>query len=82
MRSVWSILGSCGLTLLICVWQAIHFNLNSDLASVEWFRISVVLVLSSFFAPEVVVSAAAYEWAVARNQVVLFRGMSSLTVSV
>ncbi|KAN0084442.1 hypothetical protein V8E55_007946 [Tylopilus felleus] len=70
MRSLWSILGSCASTLLICVWQAIHFNLDD---SMDLFRKPVVLVLSSFFAPEIVVSAAAHEWAEARKQVALFR---------
>ena len=79
MRSLWSILGSCASTLLICVWQAIHFNLDD---SMDLFRKPVVLVLSSFFAPEIVVSAAAHEWAEARKQVALFRGMLSLTMSV
>ena len=75
MRSVWSILGSCALTLLICVWQAIHFDLNYSSVDRSW--VPVMLALSSFFAPEVVVSIAAEEWVKARNHVILFRGMSS-----
>ena len=80
MRSLGSILGSCALTLLICVWQAIHFDLGDPFAPRFWQY--VMLGLLSFFAPEGMVSFAAHGWVKARNQVILFRGMLSLTASV
>ncbi|KAI9567948.1 hypothetical protein HD554DRAFT_1991439, partial [Boletus coccyginus] len=64
-RSIWSILGSCALTLLICIWLAIHPDIppheqgwNSLLA---WCR-RLVIGIISFIAPEVVVCIAAGEW--------------------
>ncbi|KAI9453587.1 hypothetical protein HD554DRAFT_2031830 [Boletus coccyginus] len=64
-RSIWSILGSCALTMLICIWQAIHPDVppyeqgwNSLLA---WCR-RLVFGIITFIAPELVVCAAAEEW--------------------
>ena len=74
-RSVWSILGSCALTLLICVWHAIHLNVYSSQA--EWLSNLVLLILAAFFAPEFVVMVASQEFWVARDKVNKFRGMLS-----
>ncbi|KAN0084429.1 hypothetical protein V8E55_007933 [Tylopilus felleus] len=71
-RSVWSILGSCALTLLICVWHAIHLNVYSSQA--EWLSNLVLLILAAFFAPEFVVMVASQEFWVARDKVNKFRG--------
>ncbi|KAF8449455.1 hypothetical protein L210DRAFT_2664031 [Boletus edulis BED1] len=71
-RSVWGILGSCALTLLICVWHSIHF----DIIEGEWTEVWLIkglLVLGSFAAPEVIVAAAAADWKRARERVIEFR---------
>ncbi|KAI9567938.1 hypothetical protein HD554DRAFT_2263930, partial [Boletus coccyginus] len=74
-RSIWSILGSCALTMLICIWQAIHPNVplheqgwNSLLA---WCR-RLVFGIITFIALELVVCAAAEEWRDVRRTVQLF----------
>ncbi|KAG6374685.1 hypothetical protein JVT61DRAFT_4054 [Boletus reticuloceps] len=66
-RSVWSILGSCALTLLICVWHTIHFDFPRH--THDWIEKPVGLVLLSFFAPEMVVMVATYQWWEARRKV-------------
>ncbi|KAF8414474.1 hypothetical protein L210DRAFT_3467189 [Boletus edulis BED1] len=68
IRSIWSILGSCALTLLICVWHAIHFDILRD---EEWNMIWLLkglCVVGSLVAPEAIVAYATtgrglgYEW--------------------
>ncbi|KAN0094421.1 hypothetical protein V8E55_002708 [Tylopilus felleus] len=62
-RSVWSILGTCALTLLICVWRSIHVNVPS--LGEEWYRAwgrKGLFVVVSFFVPESVVADATQEW--------------------
>ena len=78
-RSVWSILGSCAVTLLICIWHAIHFDIvyEDDL----FYGGSVRLILWAIFGPEVVVSNAVQQWWGARRMVTTFRGMSSSTLN-
>ena len=76
-RSVWSILGNCGLTLLICVWHAIHFDVPHP--GEGWYvtsKFKCIEVLASFFAPETIVGCAVDEWWNARRKVIRFRGMS------
>ena len=76
-RSVWSILGNCGLTLLICVWHSIHFDVPKP--GEEWretLREKCMGVLASFFAPEIVVGMAVGEWWKARRKVIRYRGVS------
>ncbi|KAG6374701.1 hypothetical protein JVT61DRAFT_4070 [Boletus reticuloceps] len=71
-RSVWSILGSCALTLLICVWHSIHF----DIIEGEWTKVwsmKSLGILGSFVAPEVIVAWAAADWKGARERVIEFR---------
>ncbi|KAF8447178.1 hypothetical protein L210DRAFT_894835 [Boletus edulis BED1] len=70
-RSVWSILGSCALTLLICVWHTIHYDLPRSRKA--WYKKRVGFVLLSFFAPEVVVALASMEWLEACQTVNRFR---------
>ena len=81
-RSIWSILGSCALTLLICIWQAIHPDVpphergwNNLLSCSRRLVFGVI----SFIAPELVICFAAGEWESARSTVKLFRGMFSPT---
>ena len=74
-RSIWSILGSCALTLLICVWHTIHFNIYEDQGKA--FAERTLLVLLSFFAPEGVIWIASKQWWNACDKVLQFRGMLS-----
>ncbi|KAF8142079.1 hypothetical protein EV363DRAFT_1443990 [Boletus edulis] len=72
-RSIWSILGSCALTLLICVWHAIHFDILCD---EEWntvWLLNGLSVVGSFVAPEAIVAYAARDWKRARERVIEFR---------
>jgi len=77
LRSVWSILGSCALTLLICVWQAIHPEIPPR--KQRWNEIwqgRLIIVTMSFFFPEGMIFVAARQWRDARRKVEQFRGMS------
>ena len=51
--SIWSILGSCAVTLLICIWHAIHVDIDY---TGGMFDGPVVLTFWAIFALEVVVS--------------------------
>ena len=62
------------MTLLICVWHAIHVDI--DYTGREYTG-PVGLILWAIFAPEVVVAAAVEQWLNARRMVTAFRGMSS-----
>ncbi|KAI9567575.1 hypothetical protein HD554DRAFT_976480 [Boletus coccyginus] len=69
-RSVWSILGSCALTLLICVWQAIHPDIPPH--QQRWSKVwqgRLIIVITSFFFPEGMVFVAARQWRDARRKV-------------
>ena len=51
-RSIWGILASCGLTLLICVWHAVHPNV--PLPHYKWYHIfsyRLLLMGGAFFVP-------------------------------
>ena len=61
-RSVWNILASCGLTLFVCVWHAIHPNvppLFFEPKHVVLHRLCLMLV--AFITPEVMVALACDE---------------------
>ncbi|KIJ08299.1 hypothetical protein PAXINDRAFT_89053 [Paxillus involutus ATCC 200175] len=62
-RSVWSILASCGLTVLICTWHAIHPNIvcQETRYTVALYRGG--LVLSALLVPELTIARACEEWA-------------------
>ncbi|KAG9316868.1 hypothetical protein JVU11DRAFT_2944 [Chiua virens] len=67
-RSVWSLLASCGLTLLICVWHAIHPAL--PLPHFKWYHIvatRLCLMLVAFIAPEIIIVSAVIEWCEAKR---------------
>ena len=62
-RSVWSLLASCGLTLLICVWHAIHPAV--PLPHYRWIHgilYQLTLMLVAFFTPEIMIATAFAEW--------------------
>ena len=79
-RSVWSILGSCAVTLLICVWHAIHFDIVYSGDDV-FYGGPVRLILWAIFGPEVIIMTAVAQWWDARRMVAAFRGMSSSTLN-
>ncbi|KAN0086214.1 hypothetical protein V8E55_007348 [Tylopilus felleus] len=66
--SIWSILGSCAVTLLICIWHAIHVDIDY---TGGMFDGPVVLTFWAIFAPEK-----------AHYMVTAFRGMSSSTLNI
>jgi len=72
-RSVWSILGSCALTLIICLWHTLHIDVPEPGKDGGWFSILHVLtVIGGFFAPELVIGYAAEQWIGARKSVIHF----------
>ncbi|KAF8548077.1 hypothetical protein OG21DRAFT_1471674 [Imleria badia] len=65
-RSLWSILGSCALTLLICVWQAIHPPVPPHRK--KWpMGQTLLLTIASFLLPEMTVYTAVSQWWKARR---------------
>lgn len=67
-RSVWSLLANCGLTLLICVWHAVHPAL--PLPHFKWnhvilYRLSLMLL--ALFTPELLITTAFEEWREAKQ---------------
>ncbi|KIJ07554.1 hypothetical protein PAXINDRAFT_60167, partial [Paxillus involutus ATCC 200175] len=61
-RSVWSILGTCGLTLLICIWNATYPNMTSK---GKWYKVwfyRFTLALSALVTPEITAMRAYSEW--------------------
>jgi len=75
-RSVWSILGSCALTLVICLWRTLHLNVPEPGDSEDQVSMStwhVLSVIGGFFAPEYMVGLATEQWIEARQIVAHFR---------
>lgn len=69
------------MTLLICIWQAIHPDVPDPQSKpAEVIQEGVFFILGSFFVPEVMVAIAAKQWWDARDKVLRFRGMFSPTV--
>ncbi|KAF8834549.1 hypothetical protein BDN67DRAFT_563213 [Paxillus ammoniavirescens] len=61
-RSVWSILGTCALTLLICIWNAAYPNITHEKS---WYKIALyrgALGLSALVTPEITTVRAYTEW--------------------
>lgn len=82
-RSVWSLLASSGLTLLICVWHAIHPAL--PLPHFKRFNIALyrfILMLLAFFAPELMIWVAFDEWREAKRITKRARGAFSVDLAV
>ncbi|KAF8843539.1 hypothetical protein BDN67DRAFT_964358 [Paxillus ammoniavirescens] len=61
-RSVWSILGSCALTLVICTWNAIHPNIVFQRKRYTAALYRLALILFALVAPEFAVARAYTEW--------------------
>ncbi|KIJ14020.1 hypothetical protein PAXINDRAFT_32335, partial [Paxillus involutus ATCC 200175] len=61
-RSMWSILGTCALTLLICIWNAAYPNI---LHEKSWYKVVLyrgALGLSALVTPEITSMRAHSEW--------------------
>ncbi|KAF8843866.1 hypothetical protein BDN67DRAFT_84427 [Paxillus ammoniavirescens] len=61
-RSVWSILGTCALTLFICTWKAAYPNMFPEK---RWYTVALyrmALGLSALLAPEITTMRAYSEW--------------------
>ncbi|KAF8834548.1 hypothetical protein BDN67DRAFT_975948 [Paxillus ammoniavirescens] len=61
-RSVWSILGTCALTLLICIWNAAYPNIIHEKS---WYKVVLyrgALGLSALVTPEITSMRAHSEW--------------------
>lgn len=66
-RGTWDLVASCVLTLVICVWSALHLNvpvIGSKLKDRNLRRLRWILL--GIFAPEVVVSTAFAQYLTAR----------------
>lgn len=82
-RSIWSILGSCALTLLTCVWHAFHPDLPFRVYYGQWYgiwaeRLSDIAI--SVAAPEAMVYLAIQQWRRACGEVEQFQSMLSPVV--
>jgi hypothetical protein len=66
-RGTWDLIVSCVLTLVICVWSALHLNVPVDTSRLrERNTRRLRWVLLGIFAPEVVVSTAFAQFLTAR----------------
>ena len=56
-RSLWDIIRSCGLTMLLCIWASVHTNIPSP--DERWPKIAVRragIVLAALFMPELIIA--------------------------
>ncbi|KIJ12210.1 hypothetical protein PAXINDRAFT_101330 [Paxillus involutus ATCC 200175] len=61
-RSVWSIVATCALTMLVCVWNATYPNI---VPAERWYTVALhrgVLGLVALLAPEITTARAVAEW--------------------
>ncbi|KAF8836773.1 hypothetical protein BDN67DRAFT_973762, partial [Paxillus ammoniavirescens] len=61
-RSIWSILGTCALTLIICTWNVSFPNITHEK---NWYKVMLyrgVLALSALVTPEITTLRAYSEW--------------------
>ena len=67
-RGTWSISASCGLTLVICVWHAVHPNV--PLPHHKWYHIfsyRLLLIGCASFVPEFMIAVGFNEWRAAKQ---------------
>lgn len=75
-RSLWSLLASCGATLLICVWYTIHPSI--PLPGFKWIHVvlyQLSMMLAVFCTPEIMIMAAVDEWHEAKRMTKCAQGM-------
>jgi hypothetical protein len=70
-RGTWSILATCLITLTLCVWTAVHLNLQGKQSPGLSGKLESILykprwIVVGLFAPEVVVYIAWSQWLSAR----------------
>lgn len=66
-RGTWDLIVSCVLTLVICVWSALHLNVPAETSRLRDRNIRRLRwILLGIFAPEVVVSTAFAQFLTAR----------------
>ena len=66
-RGTWDLIASCVLTLVICVWSALHLNVPVKDSKLKYRNIRRLRwILLGIFAPEVVVSTAFAQYLTAR----------------
>jgi hypothetical protein len=67
VRGTTSLLLSCVLTLVLCVWSALHLNVpQQDASPLQCFLCNVRWIITGVYAPELVVFTAWRQWASAR----------------
>jgi hypothetical protein len=71
-RGTWSILSTCLITLTLCVWTAVHLNLQGNKSPGLSGKIDSLLykprwIVVGIFAPEIVVYIAWSQWLSARS---------------
>lgn len=67
-RGTWDLIVSCVLTLVICVWSALHLNVPVETSRLKGRNIRRLRwILLGIFAPEVVVSTAFAQYLTARS---------------
>lgn len=66
-RGTPSLIVSCLLTLVLCVWSALHLNVPSQHATrLDIFLLSLRWIVAGLYSPELVVFAAWRQWSSAR----------------
>ncbi|KIJ14022.1 hypothetical protein PAXINDRAFT_79875 [Paxillus involutus ATCC 200175] len=74
-RSVWSILGTCALTLIICLWKSSFPNITHEKKRYKVVLYRVALGLVTLVTPEITTMRAFSEWMMAGDIQEKFRGM-------
>jgi hypothetical protein len=79
-RGTWDLLYSCGFTILLCVYTAIHLNIPSpdDTKFTFWLR-KTKWVAIAILAPEVVVYTAFEQWLHAKQFLTRLRKAASIS---
>ncbi|KIJ09483.1 hypothetical protein PAXINDRAFT_87371 [Paxillus involutus ATCC 200175] len=73
-RSAWSILGTCALTLLICIWNVAYPNVTREKGWYKALLYRGALGLSALLTPEISTTRAYSEWVYAGQIKEEFRG--------
>ncbi|KAG2028651.1 hypothetical protein BDR03DRAFT_800700, partial [Suillus americanus] len=67
-RTLWDIISSCGLTLFVCTWTAIHPDIpGKGEGTINSASRQLLLMFTAFLAPEFVVAWAAWQYLHARQ---------------
>ena len=81
-RGTFSILGSCVITLTLCVWTAVHLNVPEEHTPfIQRYKTKLYWLLMGVFAPELVVYLAWTQWSAAKSLTTKIRGVLEENVS-